>query len=78
MHTAFVNGRLHAADGSTPLRTVLVHGEAIEAVLCPTQAVPAGTRIVDLDGHLDATGGGHRGLDAGLRGVVQTHQVWGG
>jgi N-acetylglucosamine-6-phosphate deacetylase len=52
MHTAFVNGRLQCADGATFVRTVLVHDATIEEVLCPTAPVPAGTRVIDLDGRL--------------------------
>ncbi len=50
MRTAFVNGRLHGTDGSTLVRTVLVHEQTIEAVLCPSTPIASGTRVVDLEG----------------------------
>jgi len=52
MHTAFVNGHVYGPEGATVARTVLARGAAIEAVLLPTEPIPAGASVVDLGGRL--------------------------
>ena len=52
MYTAFLNGRLFAADGSAATHTVLVHDETIEAVLDPSRPIPPNSQRVDLAGRL--------------------------